>query len=135
MPPSALEHLSVPATRVAKQPQTLAFDTGGRFPIREVALVLEPNRVLFEVVPDDRNDMRFKLMVAHLYTAGVKVKALAEAFAVDPKTMNHWGRALRSGDPKRLAEALAGREGRRKLTAEVEAFVRFRFKVVTRLAA
>jgi len=85
---------------------------------------------LFEVVPDDRNDMRFKLMVAHLYTAGVKVKALAEAFAVDPKTMNHWGRALRSGDPKRLAEALAGREGRRKLTPEVEAFVRFRFKAI-----
>jgi len=85
---------------------------------------------LFEVVPDDRNDMRFKLMVAHLYNAGVKVIALAEVFEVDPKTMRHWGRALRSGDPRRLAEALAGREGRRKFTPEVEAFVRFRFKAI-----
>ncbi len=56
---------------------------------------------LLEVVPGDRNDMRFKLMIAHLYNAGVKVIALVEAFEVDPKTMRHWGRALRSGDPKR----------------------------------
>ena len=85
---------------------------------------------LFEIVPDDRNDTRFKLMVAHLFNAGVKVKALAEVFTVDPKTMRHWGLALNSGDPGRLAEALAGREGRRKLTPEVEAFVRFRFKAI-----
>lgn len=28
---------------------------------------------LFEVVPDDHDDTRFKLMIAHLYNANVKI--------------------------------------------------------------
>src|ERR1039457_7647561 len=48
-------------------------------------------------------------------------------FGLDRKTLRKWGLALRSGDGKWLAEVLAGRSGRRKLTLEMESDVRFRW--------
>src|ERR1039457_6701028 len=48
-------------------------------------------------------------------------------FGLDRKTLRKWGLALRSGDGKWLAEVLAGRSGRRKLTLEMESYVRFRW--------
>jgi hypothetical protein len=82
---------------------------------------------LLEVVPEDRRHPAFKLLVARLYNAGVKVSALQGSFKVDPKTMQRWGQALQSGDAERLVRALAGRGGHRKLTPEIGSFVRVRF--------
>ena len=87
---------------------------------------------LFEVVPSDHEDMRFKLMIAHLYNAGVKIGALHEAFKVDPKTMKKWGNALKSGDAQKLTDALAGPNARRKLTRAVREYIRIRFASIYR---
>lgn len=38
---------------------------------------------LLEVVPNDRESMRYKLMTAQLYNAGLKVKALEEVLLVN----------------------------------------------------
>ncbi len=84
---------------------------------------------LLEVVPDVKTSPRFKLMVAQLYNAGVKGVTLVEVFCVDPKYMRKWGRALKSGDPETLVNALRGR-GPRKFTPEIRAFVRRRFPVL-----
>ena len=83
---------------------------------------------LLEVVPDDKESPRFKLMVAQLYNAGVKGITLSDVFNVDRKVMRHWGRALKSGDPQTLVDALKGR-GPRKLTPEVKAYLRMRFPI------
>jgi hypothetical protein len=83
---------------------------------------------LLEVVPDDKQSPRFKLMVAQLYNAGVKGVTLSEVFSVDRKVMRQWGRALKSGDPQTLVNALKGR-GPRKLTPEVKAYVKMRFPI------
>ena len=79
---------------------------------------------LLEVVPNDRESMSFKLMVAQLYNAGLKVKALEETLLVNHKTMARWGEAVCSGDPERLVQVLLGRQRRRKLSSLIEAYVR-----------
>src|SRR2546425_10028191 len=82
---------------------------------------------LLEVMPEERQHPAFKLLVARLYNAGVKGTALQRSFKVDPKTMQRWGQALQSGDAEQLVQALAGRGGQRKLTAEIRYFGRVRF--------
>jgi transposase-like protein len=82
---------------------------------------------LLEVVPEERQHPAFKLLVARLYNAGVKGVELQRRFRVDRKTMRRWGQALQSGDAEQLVRALAGRGGHRKLTPEIQSFVRVRF--------
>jgi len=82
-----------------------------------------------EVVPDDKGSPRFKLMVAQLSNAGVKGVTLSAVFGVDRKVMRKWGRALKSGDPQKLVDAIKGR-GPRKLTPEIRAFIRMRFPLI-----
>ena len=75
---------------------------------------------LLQVVPTDRDHAQFKLLVANLYNAGLKVTVLEQTFAVDRKTMRRWGQALLAGNAEQLARVLEGRQRRRKLTPEVE---------------
>jgi hypothetical protein len=82
---------------------------------------------LLEVVPEDRQQPAFKLLIGRLFNAGVKQVTLQRSFGVDRKTMQRWGRALQSEDPEQLVRALAGRGGPRKLTPEIRAFVILRF--------
>ena len=82
---------------------------------------------LLEKLPDDRNHAQYKLMVAQLYNAGVNSRGLRDVFGVDSKTMRRWGRALEGGDVDELARVLAGRQANRKLTVEIQAYVRMRF--------
>jgi len=39
---------------------------------------------LLEVVPADREHVAYKLLVARLYNAGLRVRTLAEVFQLDP---------------------------------------------------
>lgn len=85
---------------------------------------------LMEVIPAERKHPSFKLLVARLYNAGLKVCVLSETFDVDRKTMKRWADALLEGDPEKLIAVLSGRKG--KITAEIEGFVRMRFASVYR---
>jgi hypothetical protein len=85
---------------------------------------------LLEVIPDQRDHPRLKLMVAQLFNAGVKGTTLIEVFQFDRKTIKSWADALLSGDPERLVRVLEGRRAGRKLTTEVKSFVRFRFQAI-----
>ncbi len=85
---------------------------------------------LLEVVPNDRENVRYKLMIAQLYNAGVKAVKLTEVFGFDRKTMKKWAEALREGNVEKLMYVLAGRRDCRKLTVEIKAFIRFRFQCV-----
>jgi hypothetical protein len=85
---------------------------------------------LLERLPNDREHVQYKLMVARLYNAGVKMRVLREIFRVAPQTMRRWGRALEGGDPMELAHVLAGRRASRKLTVEIQAFAKMRFSQI-----
>jgi len=82
---------------------------------------------LLEVVPADREHVAYKMLVARLYNAGLRVRALAEVFQLDPKTMRAWGRALRSRDPAGLQRMVLGPEAGRKRTAAIDGYVRQRW--------
>ena len=82
---------------------------------------------LLEVVPADRDHVAYKLLVARLYNAGLRVQTLAEVFQLDPKTMRAWGGALRSRNPAQLQRMLLGSEAGRKRTAAIVGYVRQRW--------
>ena len=86
---------------------------------------------LLEKVPTDPEAPAFKMLAGRLYNAGLKVQSLTEVFGVDPKTLQRWGRALRSGDAEELVRVLAGRSAGRKLTPAIKAFVRQRWPRLT----
>jgi hypothetical protein len=82
---------------------------------------------LIEIVKNDSADPAFKLLLARLYNAKVKLSALCESFRVDPKTIRRWGKALLQGDPAELVRVLEGRSVCHKLTPAVENFARLRW--------
>jgi hypothetical protein len=82
---------------------------------------------LLEVVPADREHVAYKMLVARLYNAGLRVRTLAEVFQLDPKTMRAWGRALRSHNPAQLQRMVLGPEAGRKRTAAIDGYVRQRW--------
>jgi hypothetical protein len=82
---------------------------------------------LLEIVNNDSADPAFKLLLARLYNARVKLSALCESFQVDPKTIRRWGKALLRGDPAELVRVLEGRGACHKLTPAVENFARLRW--------
>lgn len=82
---------------------------------------------LIEIVKNDSADPAFKLLLARLYNAKVKLSALCESFQVDPKTIRRWGKALLQGDPAELVRVLEGRGVCHKLTPAVENFARLRW--------
>jgi len=82
---------------------------------------------LLEVVSANRNDPSFKMLVGRLHNAGVSLRVLQQTFESDAKTIQRWGRALRSRDAQELIRVLEGRRGSRKLSPEIKAYVRARW--------
>jgi hypothetical protein len=82
---------------------------------------------LLEVVSADRNDPSFKMLVGRLHNAGVSRRVLQQTFQTDAKTIQRWGRALRSRDAQELIRVLEGRQTSRKLSPEIKAYVRARW--------
>jgi len=82
---------------------------------------------LLEVVSADRNEPSFKMLVGRLYNAGVSGRVLQQTFQTDAKTIQRWGRALRSRNVQELIRVLEGRRSRRKLSPEIKAYARVRW--------
>jgi hypothetical protein len=87
---------------------------------------------LLEVVSADRNDPSFKMLVGRLHNAGVSLRVLQQTFQSDAKTIQRWGRALRSRDAAELIRVLEGRRARRKFSPEIKAYVRARWSDLVR---
>ncbi len=76
--------------------------------------------LILETIPDDREHVQYKLMVARLYNAKLKTTVLHQVFGIDPKTMKRWGDALKKGDHDELSRVLAGRSSRKKSTPSIQ---------------
>ena len=83
---------------------------------------------LFEVVPNDRERMAFKMLLGRLCNAKVQITKLEEVFSVDRKTIRSWGKAILSRDPELLQRVLLGREVNQKRTADIDRYVRRRWR-------
>ena len=82
---------------------------------------------LLERVPQSKDHIAFKMLLARLYNAGVKVRLLVGCFGVAHTTLRRWGLALKSGNLQRIREAFSGQGAARKITPEIEQYVRDRF--------
>ena len=82
---------------------------------------------LLERVPNIRDHVAFKMLLARLYNAKVGVKKLVECFGVAHTTLRRWGLALLSGDMDRIKRAFSGQGAEKKVTAQIESYVRDRF--------
>lgn len=86
------------------------------------------NMALLEKVPHRREDPAFKMLLGRLHNAGVSAQRLTDRFGTARSTLRRWGRALKSGDMDRIREALSGQGAARKVTPEIEGYVRDRFR-------
>ena len=69
----------------------------------------------------DRAHPAYRMLVARLYNAGVKVAVLEEVFNLDHKTIRAWGLVLYSGDLDGLQRMHFGTPG--KINADIKAFI------------
>jgi len=83
---------------------------------------------LLEKVPHLREDPAFKMLLGRLHNAGVSGQRLTDRFGVARSTLRRWGRALKSGSLDRIRDAFSGQGAPRKVTPEIESYVRDRFR-------
>lgn len=69
----------------------------------------------------------FKMLLARLHNSGVSGQRLTDRFGVARSTLRRWGRALKSGDLDRIQAAFSGQGAARKVTPEIESYVRDRY--------
>ncbi len=82
---------------------------------------------LLERVPCFKDHVAFKMLLARLYNAKVQVQSLVKCFGIAHTTLRRWGLALLSGDMERIRSAFSGQGAERKVTPEIEDYVRDRF--------
>ena len=87
---------------------------------------------LLEIVSADLKEPSFKMLVGRLHNAGVSLRVLQQTFQTNAKTIRRWGRALRSRSAEELVRVLEGRRASRKLTPEIQAYVRARWPDLVR---
>lgn len=140
-PTAEAQPTDFPVARGGSDPQVAAPPTGQlilgtdkRNPVFEVyadeageRLLVYYGFELLEIVNHEPSDPGFQLLLGRLYNAGVKLSAICESFAVDPKTVRRWGQALRQGDAAELVRVWEGRGAGRKRTEVVEKFARLRW--------
>ncbi len=83
---------------------------------------------LLEKVPRLGESPAFKMLLARLHNAGVSGQRLTDRFGTARSTLRRWGRALKSGDMDRIRDAFSGQGATRKVTPEIEGYVRDRFR-------
>ena len=83
--------------------------------------------MMLEKVPRLHDHISFKMVLARLYNSGVSSRRLKKTFGIARSTLRRWGRALKSGDMERIRRAFSGQGAEKKITPEVESYVRDRF--------
>ena len=82
---------------------------------------------MLEKVPRLRDHISFKMLLARLYNSGVSSRRLKKTFGIARSTLRRWGRAIKSGDMERIRMAFSGQGAEKKITPEIESYVRDRF--------
>ena len=82
---------------------------------------------LLERVPHMKDHIAYKMLLARLYNAGVRVLSLVTCFGVAHTTLRRWGLALLCGDMDQIDRAFSGQGAERKITPEIDSYVRDRF--------
>lgn len=82
---------------------------------------------LLEIVPNDKKHIAYKHLAGRLYNAGINLKKLCSVFGFDPRTIKKYGKAVLSDTPEEMIKILMGQEYHRKLTYEIQGYIKARF--------
>jgi hypothetical protein len=82
---------------------------------------------LVERLRRDSNEFELKLSAARFYNMRFGVASLVGFFGFARTTLRRYGQALRSGDPERIVQAFSGQGGPRRVTVEIEVYIRARY--------
>lgn len=83
-----------------------------------------------EKVKNSTDSFQYKYLLARLYNAGYKRRTLQETFGHAISTLRVWGNALLSGDIDIILSAFEGQGGKRKVTVEVENFIKSEYQKI-----
>ncbi len=96
--------------------------------IKELSLYIGLAEV--ERIPFDRNHILFKMLFGRMYNCKYKLDDLVKKFGPSHKTIRLWGKALLSSDLDYIRKVFAGHENKRKITPEIDGFVRGTFNAI-----
>ena len=85
---------------------------------------------LLEIVPDDREAYRIQTTRGSTLQRQPQCDHLAGSLSSGSENHEAVGAALRSGDNEQLQKVLFGRQARRKLTPEIQSYIRMRFPAI-----
>ena len=85
---------------------------------------------LLEKVNGNTDGIQFKYLIGRLYNAGITRNKLIEAFGLPLSTIRRYGEAVKSEDPEEMMRRFSGQGAKRKLTPEIENYVRDAFREV-----
>ena len=96
--------------------------------IKELSLYIGLAEV--ERIPFDRDHILFKMLLGRMYNSKYKLDDLVEKFGPSHKTIRLWGKALLSSDLDYIRKVFAGHENKRKITPEIDGFIRGTFNAI-----
>ena len=82
---------------------------------------------LLERVKADPASLPFRMLVGRLQNCGFCQSHLAEVFAIDPKSVRRYARALQDGSPEAIQRISVTRAGKEKITPEISRFAIMRY--------
>ena len=85
---------------------------------------------LLEKVNGNTDGIQFKYLIGRLYNAGITRKKLVEAFGLPLSTIRRYGEAVKSDDPEEMMRRFSGQGAEKKLTPEIENYVRDKFREI-----
>ena len=83
-----------------------------------------------ERIPFDKEHILFKMFLGRMYNCKYKLDDLVRKFGPSHKTIRLWGKALLSSDLEYIRKVFAGHENKRKITPEIDGFIRGTFNAV-----
>ena len=87
---------------------------------------------LLEKVSAQKDRPEFKMLLGRLHNMKLSGRELAKRFEVSRSTIARWGRALKSGDMKKMEVAFSGQGAKRKLDDRMIAFIKDRYRALHR---
>jgi len=96
--------------------------------IKELSLYIGLAEV--ERIPFDKDHILFKMLLGRMYNCKYKLDELVKSFGPSHKTIRLWGKALLSSDLDYIRKVFAGHENKRKITPEIDGFIRGTFNAI-----
>ncbi len=85
---------------------------------------------LLETISAQKDNPEFKMFLGRLYNMSFSGRELAEIFEASRSSIARWGKALKSGDMKKMEVAFSGQGAKKKVFAQMVTFVKDQYREI-----